>query len=121
MQRKPQKGAQCRRTKETAAHQIRSDLMYITVDMRYNKLNNKVSIVLIWKTPDDSFKHNVYRYRNNKVIAELRPTQFRYERRGDYLIASIKEGDPDQYPEFWKGVGEWRIEPNIRGNVRGCI
>ena len=45
--------------------------MYITESMTYDKNTNKVEIVLIWKTPDNSFNAAVARYRNNKEIARL--------------------------------------------------
>lgn len=45
--------------------------MYITESMTYNKNTNKVELVLICKTPDNSFNADVVRYRNNKEIARL--------------------------------------------------
>lgn len=120
MQRKPQKGAQCRRTKETAAHQLRGDFMYITEKMMYNKEFGRVELTLIWKTPNNTFTDDVYRYVNGKAVAYLSPVQFSYSRRGDFLIARTR-GDPVDYPLHWKGIGEWRIDPKIRGNVRGCV
>lgn len=116
MQRKLQKGAQCRRTNETAAHHFNNFMEVMT----YDKNTNKVELVLIWKTTDNSFNGAVARYRNNKEIAKLEKNQFGYARRGDYLVATAT-GDPLKYPNYWAGIGEWRIDPKIRGNVRGCI
>ena len=93
--------------------------MYITESMFYDKAQNQVILTLIWKTPNNTFPDKVYRYRNGKVIAYFAPEQFRYSRRGDYLVARI-QGNP-LYAQYWRGVGEWRIDPNIRGNVRGCM
>lgn len=45
--------------------------MYITESMTYDKNTNKVELVLIWKTPDNSFNADAVRYRNNKEIARL--------------------------------------------------
>ena len=45
--------------------------MYITESMTYDKNTNKVKLVLIWKTLDNSFNAAVVRYRNNIVIARL--------------------------------------------------
>ena len=94
--------------------------MYITESMKYDKNTNRVKLVLIWKTPDNSFNADVVRYRNNKKIAVLYPSQFSYIRRGDYLVATI-EGSATLYPNHWAGIGEWRIDPKIRGNVRGFV
>ena len=94
--------------------------MYITESMTYDKNTNRVKVVLIWKTPDNSFNTVVGRYRNNKRIATLLSNQFSYTRRGDYLVATTA-GDPLIYPEHWAGFGEWRIDPKIRGNARGCV
>lgn len=81
MQRKLQKGAQCRRTNETAAHHFNNFMevvTYITESMTYDKNTNKVKLVLIWKTPDKSFNADVVRYRNNNSIATLIKSQFSY-------------------------------------------
>lgn len=94
--------------------------MYITESMTYDKNTNRVELVLIWKTPDNSFNADVARYRNNKKIARLAKNQFRYTRRGDYLVAT-SAGDPLEYPNHWAGIGEWRIDEKIRGNVRGGV
>lgn len=93
--------------------------MFITEKMFFEPTGD-VRIFLIWKTQDEEFKDVVRRYRNNKIIAQLTPEQFFYSRRGEYLVATIA-GNPEKYPNHWSGVGEWRIDPNIRGNVRGCI
>ena len=74
MQRKLQKGAQCRRTNETAAHHFNNFMEVMT----YNKNTNKVELVLIWKTPDNSFNAAVSRYRNNKWLAMLEKSIFIY-------------------------------------------
>ena len=94
--------------------------MYITESMKYDKRNDKVTITLIWKTPDNVFKINPARYINNVRVAALKPEQFTYTRRGEYLVGT-SGGSPIVYPLYWKGIGEWRIDPKIRGNVRGCV
>ena len=59
VQRKLLKGAQCRRTIETAAHHfniIKEVLdVYITESLIYLPLDNAVKITLIWKTKDNIF------------------------------------------------------------------
>lgn len=94
--------------------------MYITESLSYNKTANRVHLVLIWKTQDNAFKADVFRYRNGVSIASLHPSQFSYSRRGEYLVAS-SSGDPLIYPFHWAGLGEWRVDRKIRGNVRGCV
>lgn len=94
--------------------------MYITEKMWYTPNNRRVHIQLIWKTQDAKFSRDVVRYRNGKIIAIIQPSNFVYTRRGDYLVAAT-HGSPDLYPGLWSGIGEWRIDPNIRGNVRGCV
>lgn len=93
--------------------------MYITESMTYEGID-KVVLVLIWKTNDNVFPHDAWRYRNNIRIASLHIDQFTYTRRGEYLVGTLL-GSPSRYPQYWSGVGEWRIDPNIRGNVRGCV
>lgn len=94
--------------------------MYITEKMWVEKDKHEAGIRLIWKTTDNSFKQNVVRYRNNTPLVALIPEQFRYSRRGDYLVAE-SSGNYINYPLYWVGIGEWRIDPKIRGNVRGCL
>lgn len=94
--------------------------MYITEKMWYDEKIKAVYIRLIWKTKDNAFTANVQRYRNGKIIAELPPDFFTYARRGEYLVAT-GYGYPAGHEERWKGTGEWRIDPKIRGNVRGCV
>lgn len=96
--------------------------MYITERMHYNPAvgTGLVEIRLIWKTSNNKFEHPVSRYRDGEIIATLNPDFFKYSRRGEYLVADAS-GYPDGYPNRWKGVGEWRIDPKIRGNVRGCV
>lgn len=92
--------------------------MYITEKTWYE--NGYTHIRLIWKTQDTEFKRSVERYRDGKFLASLQPFQFTYSRRGDYLVADGR-GSPVYYPDHWAGIGEWRVDPNIRGNVRGCV
>lgn len=94
--------------------------LYITESITYDKSKDNLVIVLIWKTNDNVFPHDAWRYRNNIRIAGLLVNQFTYTRRGEYLVGTIS-GSPSRYPEHWKGIGEWRIDPKIRGNVRGCV
>lgn len=94
--------------------------MYITEALTYNTETNRATLTLIWKTPDDVFPYGPTRYRNNKPIAGLLPTQFKYKRRGEYLVGTAGPADAHAYKKHWEGVGEWRIDPKIRGNVRGC-
>lgn len=94
--------------------------MYITESMKYDKTNDKVTITLIWKTQDNVFNFPPGRYINNARAVALRPEQFAYTRRGEYLVGT-SGGSPTLYPNYWAGIGEWRIDPKIRGNVRGCV
>lgn len=94
--------------------------MYITESMTYDKNLDKVVLVLIWKTKDNVFSRGAQRYRNNIIIAGLLPSQFTYARRGEYLVGT-SGGSPSEYPSHWSGIGEWRIDHEIHGNVRGCV
>jgi len=94
--------------------------VYITESMSYDKRTGKVTITLIWKTQDKVFNFPPGRYKNNVRLVALRPEQFTYTRRGEYLVGT-SSGSPTLYPAFWAGIGEWRIDPKIRGNVRGCV
>lgn len=94
--------------------------MYITESLIYLPADNAVKITLIWKTKDNIFPFNPTRYRNNQQIAGFKASSFKYTRRGDYLVGT-HAGNIDGYPRGYKGTGEWRIDPKIRGNVRGCV
>lgn len=125
MQCKPRKGAQRRQSNETPAYHFNFICggvmcLYITESMTYDKSKDNLVLVLIWKTNDNVFPHDAWRYRNNIRIAGLLVNQFTYTRRGEYLVGTIS-GSPSRYPEHWAGIGEWRIDPKIRGNVRGCV
>lgn len=123
VQCKPRKGAQRRQSGETlltTSILFGGECVYITESMTYDKNRDNVSVVLIWKTPDNIFPHKAERYRNNVFIAALLPVQFSYSRRGEYLVG-VASDSPSQYPDYYAGVGEWRIDPKIRGNVRGCV
>lgn len=94
--------------------------MYITESLIYFPKTNVVKITLIWKTKDNIFPFNPKRYLNNQQIGGFAATSFNYTRRGDYLVGT-HDGDISGYPRGYKGIGEWRIDPKIRGNVRGCV
>lgn len=92
--------------------------MYITESIK-EVTPGVVDIVLIWKTDADIFPFNPKRYRNNVQIAGFGADTFKYRRRGEFLVGS-HAGQASGYPRGYMGIGEWRIDPKIRGNVRGC-
>lgn len=87
--------------------------MYITESIKYDKNTGRVALTLIWKTPDSVFPYNPTRYRDNRLIATIPSAGFAYTRRGQYLVGTYY-GNPVSFPLPWTGVGEWRIDSNIR-------
>lgn len=66
MQRKPLKGAQCRRTNETAACQLRSDLMYRTIGFEVSA--KAVVLILCERTDGNKFSDNMHFFNYKKRI-----------------------------------------------------